>query len=147
MLEILQVEHDYETKKHDISQAVLALATGVLALIYPQSLYLIAGGYLVALGALFFFFKLPSFISAIPIVTGAIIFIFPDLIPMTFAVFLGVFGLILLFSFSLTVIGILTLIIAALIFSNPDSVAYFIAAFMLLYGVNNILTAFRNRDN
>ena len=146
MLNVIRIQDDCKHRERQITNALLALATGILALVYPESLYLIAGGYLVALGALFFLFKLPTIISAFPIVTGAIIFIFPDLIPITFAIFLGIFGLIFLFSFSLTVLGILTLIISALIFTNPDSVAYFIASFMLLYAVNNLLSLFRNKN-
>jgi len=111
--------------------------------VYPSFLYLIAGGYLIALGLMFLYFKTPAVIAAFPIVTGIIIFLFPDVIPVTMAVFLGFFGLILLMSFGFVFMGILTLIIAALIISNPDSIAYLIAAFLLLYGVSNLIKLFQ----
>jgi hypothetical protein len=114
-------------------------------LIYPSFLYLIAGGYLIALGLLLIYFKMPPVIAAFPIVAGIVIFIFPDLIPYTFAGFLGFFGFILLFAFQFAIVGFLTLIIAVLIIMNPDSVAYLIAAFLLLYGVSNLIRLYRFR--
>lgn len=127
--------------------ALLALATGILTLIYPNFLYLIAGGYLVALGVLFILFRIPPTLSAVPIVAGIIIFIFPELIPVTFAAFLGLFGLILLFAFKFTLLGGITLVIAALIIGYPDSVAYLIAAFLLLYAVSNLIRIYQNWQN
>lgn len=143
MYQQFQVNISYKTRERRIFNALLALATGVLTLVYPSFLYLIAGGYLIALGLMFLYFKTPAVIAAFPIVTGVIIFLFPDVIPVTMAVFLGFFGLILLMSFGFVFMGILTLIIAALIISNPDSIAYLIAAFLLLYGVSNLIKLFQ----
>ena len=144
MYQQFQVNIQYKTRERRIFNALLALATGVLSLIYPNFLYLIAGGYLIALGLTFLYFKTPAVISAFPIVTGVIIFLFPEIIPVTMAVFLGFFGLILLMSFGFVFMGVLTLIIAALIIANPDSIAYLIAAFLLLYGVSNLLKLFHD---
>lgn len=146
MYQQFQVNIQYKTRERRIFNALLALATGVLALIYPSFLYLIAGGYLVALGLTFLYFKTPAAIAAFPIVTGIIIFLFPDVIPVTMAVFLGFFGLILLISFGFVFMGVLTLIIAALIIANPDSIAYLIAAFLLLYGVTNLIKVFQKNS-
>ena len=44
MLNVIQIQTDYKPKTRHTTNALLALATGVLALIYPESLYLIAGG-------------------------------------------------------------------------------------------------------
>lgn len=143
MYQQFQVNIQYKTRERRIFNALLALATGVLTLVYPSFLYLIAGGYLVALGLTFLYFKTPAIIAAFPIVTGIIIFLFPDVIPVTMAVFLGFFGLILLMSFGFVFMGVLTLIIAALIISNPDSIAYLIAAFLLLYGFSNLIKLFQ----
>lgn len=142
MYQQFQIKVEHESKQRRSLNALLALATGVLTVIYPTFLYLIVGGYLMALGILFLAFKTPPVIAAFPIVTSVLIFIFPELIPVTFAVFLGFFGLILLLSFGFTVLGVLTLIIAALIISNPDSIAYLIAAFLLLYGISNLIRIF-----
>lgn len=139
----IRIQH--RTRERQMINALLALATGLLTLAYPSFLYLIAGGYLVALGVLFIFFRVPATLSAVPIVAGVIIFIFPELIPITFAVFLGLFGLILLLIFRFTLTGVLTLIIAALIVTNPDSVAYLVAAFLLLYGVSNLIQLYQDR--
>ncbi|WP_340105176.1 hypothetical protein [Rhodohalobacter sp. 8-1] len=143
MYQQFQVNIQYKTRERRILNAILALATGVLTLIYPNFLYLFAGGYLIALGLMFLYFKTPAVIAAFPIVTGIIIFLFLEIIPITMAVFLGFFGLILLMSFGFVFMGILTLIIAALIVANPDSIAYLIAAFLLLFGITNLIKLFQ----
>jgi hypothetical protein len=143
MLNYFQVDVQYKPRQRKQLNALLAIITGILTLIYPSFLYLIAGGYLLALGILFLSFRLPSGIVAFPLIAGILIFIFPDLIPITFGIFLAIFGLLLLLSFQLIFLGVITLIIAALTFSNPDWIAYLIAAFMLLYGVSNVIELFR----
>ncbi len=145
MFEQYRITVQYKTRERQILNALLALATGVLTLIYPNFLYLIAGGYLVALGLLFIAFRLPAGLSAVPIVAGALIFIFPELIPVTFATFLGLFGLLLLLSFGFAITGVFTLIIAGLIIANPGSVAYLIAVFLLIYGVSSVIHWYRDR--
>lgn len=139
MLEKYTIEIDYKTRERQLLNALLGLATGVLALVYPNFLYLIAGGYLLALGLLFLTFRVPAGLSAVPIVAGALILIFPHLIPVTFAIFLGLFGFMLLFAFQFSILGALTLILAILIYLNPDSIAYFIAVFLLLYATSNLI--------
>ncbi len=146
MLHFIEIKTDHKPRTRQTLNAILTLATAVLALIYPDFLYLIAGGYLVALGVLFLSFKMPALVSAIPLVTGILIFIFPELIPITFGIFLAIFGLILFFSFSLSILGVLTFVIGILIYMNPDSIAYFIAAFMLLYSVNNLISLFKGKE-
>lgn len=143
MFEQYQIRIQYRTRERHLLNALLALVTGIFTLIYPNFLYLIAGGYLVALGVLFIAFQIPAALSAVPIVAGVLIFIFPELIPVTFAIFLGLFGLMLLFSFQFTVIGVLTLLIALLIAMNPDSIAYLIAAFLLLYATSGLIRFYR----
>ena len=147
MFDSYRIEIEYKTRERQILNALLALATGLLTLIYPNFLYLIAGGYLIALGMLFIFFRMPSTVSAVPIVTGILIFIFPELIPVMFAAFLGLFGFILLFAFQFSILGVLTIIIAVLIVANPSSVAYLIAAFMLLYAVSNLIRLYRQWES
>lgn len=139
--------NQYKPRERRILNAVLALVTGVLTLIYPNFLYLIAGGYLIALGVLFLWFRTPAFIAGLPLVTGIIIFLFPEVIPVAFALFLGFFGLILLLAFQFAIMGFLTLIIAVLIVMNPESVAYLIATFLLLYGISNLIRLFRDNQN
>ncbi len=146
MLQIIEITTDHKPRTRQTLNAILTLATAILTLIFPDFLYLIAGGYLVALGILFFTFKMPSVVSAIPLVAGILVFIFPELIPITFGIFLAIFGLILFFSFSLSILGVITFGIGIGIYFNPDSVAYFIAAFMLLYSVNNLVSLVQNRD-
>ncbi|MFH5884687.1 hypothetical protein ACG2F4_10275 [Halalkalibaculum sp. DA3122] len=143
MFEQYQISVQYKTRERQILNALLALATGVLTLVYPNFLYLIAGGYLVALGLLFIAFRIPSWLSAVPIVAGVLIFIFPELIPFTFATFLGLFGLLLLFSLGFAATGVITLVIAIMLFANPGSVAYLIAIFLLLYGISNLIRWYR----
>ena len=147
MLSFITIESHYKPRQRQILNTILTLATGVLTLIYPDFLYMFAGGYLIALGVLFFAFKLPSVLAASPLVSGVLIFIFPELIPITFGVFLILFGLIFFFSFSLSILGVLTFVIGLLIYFNPDSIAYLIAAFMLLYSTNNLIQLFRNEKD
>lgn len=144
MLEQYRIHIEHKSRQHQIVNALLALATGVLTLSYPNFLYLIAGAYLVGLGLLFVMFKVSPTVAAVPIVSGIVIFLFPELIPATFAIFLGFFGLILLFGFQFALLGILTLIIAALIIANPDSVAYLVAVFLLFYSISNLIRYYQN---
>ena len=134
MAQYFHINIQYKSRERRVFNAVLALATGVLTLIYPGFLFWIVGGYLMALGFLMVYFRFPTIIAATPFVAGMLVFIFPDLIPYTFAAFLGFFGLILLLALQFSIMGFLTLIIAVLIVMNPDSVALFIAIFLLLYG-------------
>ena len=144
MKQYFHINIEYKSRERRILNALLALVTGVLTLTYPAFLYLIAGGYLIALGLVFMYARTPAIIAAVPMITGILIFFFPDIIPITFAVFLGFFGLILLMAFQFSIMGFLTLLIAVLIIMNPDSVAYFIAAFLLLYGATNLIKLFQN---
>lgn len=147
MLDQFRLNIQYHNRQRQTWNAILALITALLTLVYPNFLYLIAGGYLLGLGLLFMIFRIPSTLSALPIVAGALILIFPELIPGTFAVFLGLFGLVLLFAFQFSLLGIIALIIAILIITYPGSVAYFIASFMLLYAVSNLIRLYQNRKD
>lgn len=142
-----QIDTKQQSKEQKLINVLLTLATGVLTLIFPNFLYLIAGGYLIALGLMFMMFRFPGAITALPVVSGILIFIFPELIPFTFAGFLGLFGLLMLFGLSFSILGIITLIIAVLIIMNPDSVAYFIAFFMLSYAVSNLIQFYNQWKN
>lgn len=143
MFEHYQVQFKNRSKERQILNAVLTLATGVLTLMFPNFLYLIAGAYLLALGLMFLAFRLPGALTALPIVAGVLIFIFPELIPITFASFLGLFGLMMLFALQFTILGVITIITAVLIVMNPDSVAYFIAFFMLVYATSTLVNFYK----
>ncbi len=140
--------HDNNRTRHHLWNAILALLTGILTLIYPNFLFIIAGIYLIALGILFIPFHIPNSLAAVPIISGIIILIFPELIPIIFAVFLGLFGLLLLlgFGFGFVLAGGVTLIIALLIIINPDLVGYLIAIFLLMYAVSNLIRLYRYRN-
>lgn len=143
MFEHYQVQFKNRSKERQILNTVLTLATGVLTLMFPNFLYLIAGAYLLALGLMFLAFRLPGTLTALPIVAGILIFIFPELIPITFASFLGLFGLLMLFALQFTILGVITIITAVLIVMNPDSVAYFIAFFMLVYATSTLVNFYK----
>lgn len=138
---------NYQTGERRILNALLAIITGLLTLIYPNFLYLIAGGYLLALGLILIYYRIPAFIAALPIVAGVMIFLFPELIPYTFAIFLGFFGLVFLMAFQFAILGFLTLIIAVLTIMNPDWVAFMIAAFLILYGTSDLIRYIRYRQS
>jgi len=145
IFEQYRIRIQHRSHERQILNAFLALATGVLSLIYPNFLYLIAGGYLLALGLVFILFSIPSTLAAVPIVAGLLIVIFPELIPVTFAIFLGLFGLMFLFAFQFAFLGVISLILAALIIINPGSIAYFVATFLLIYGVANLIRWYRGK--
>ncbi len=146
MLIRYQISTNYQSGERRIVNALLAIVTGLLTLLYPNFLYLIAGGYLLALGLILIYFRVPAFIAALPIVAGVLIFLFPELIPYTFAVFLGLFGIIFLMAFQFAVLGFLTLIIAVLTIMNPEWVAFMIATFLILYGTSDLIRYFRLRN-
>lgn len=131
------IRRDYGKRK--LLNAILALITGVLALGWPNLVYYIAGGYLVALSLLLFYFRVSSFLTALAALSGLLIFLFPELIPYTFAFFLTFFGLTFIISLKLVIAGILMLIFALLIISDPGSVAYMIGLFLILYGGIHII--------
>ncbi|MEX0944581.1 MAG: hypothetical protein WDZ38_02840 [Balneolaceae bacterium] len=143
MMNHYQVNTTYKISERRFLNALLAIVTALLTLVYPNFLYLIAGGYLMVLGLMLIYFRLPAPISALPLISGVLIFIFPELIPYTFAVFLGFFGLIFLMAFQFAILGFITLIIALLIILNPEWVAYLIAAFLLLYGISDLIRYIR----
>lgn len=147
MLDKYRIQVEYRTHERQILNALLALITGSLALVYPDLLYLIAGAYFAALGILFMAYKFPAPLSAVLIVAGIMIFILPDLIPVTLAAFLGLFGLLMLISLELTLAGVFTLIIAGLIIANPASLAYLVATFLLIYAVSNLIRFYENWQN
>lgn len=139
MAQFFRINVGYRSRERSLFNTILAIATGILTVIYPNFLYLIVAGYLLILGVMMIYFKIPPIIAAFPVVAGILIFLLPELIPYTFAAFLGFFGLILLMGFHFTIVGFLTLLIAVLTLMNPDWVAYFIAIFLLMYGVSDLI--------
>lgn len=148
MYQQIQITVHRRSGQRKLFNALLALATGVLALIWPNLIYYFVGGYLIALSMILLYFKVSNFLSALAALTAVLIFLLPELIPYTFAFFLGVFGLTFLMM-QLTIPGFVTLLFAILIVMNPGSVAYMIGAFLLLYGfihlVNLIQESRQNR--
>ncbi|MEX0995120.1 MAG: hypothetical protein WD599_06285 [Balneolaceae bacterium] len=132
-----------ESGRRKLLNALLALATGTLAFLWPNFLYYIVGGYLIALSLILFFFRVSNFLTALSALTALLIFIFPELIPYSFAFFLGVFGLTLVLTMNLMLPGLLTLLFAALILSYPGSVAYMIGVFLILYGLTHLINLIR----
>ncbi|MEX2573666.1 MAG: hypothetical protein WD317_05190 [Balneolaceae bacterium] len=127
-----------ESGQRKLANALLALATGVLALTWPTFLYYIAGGYLIAFSMIMLYYRMNSFLTALAGLSALLIFLFPELIPFTFAFFLAVFGLTFLIT-TLVIPGIIMLIFAGLIISYPGSVAYMIGAFLVLYGFTHLV--------
>lgn len=131
------------TRKPDLLNAVLAIIAGISALVWPNYLYYIVGGFLIAIGLIFTFFQFSSVLSAGAVLAGAFIIIKPSLIPYGFAFFLIVLGLTLLISGGISVLGILSLLLAAWLISNPGSIAILIGIFLLFYGLNRFIRYFQ----
>ncbi len=136
-----------ESSQRRILNALLALSTGALALIWPNFIYYIVGGYLVALGLILYYFRVSNFLTALSLLTALLIFLLPELIPYTFAFFLGVFGLTFILAIKLIPLGVISLIFAGLIIAYPGSVAYMIGAFLILYGVTHFIQLFQEIRN
>jgi len=139
MASFVQIVVNRKSGQHTFINALLAIITGILTLVYPQFLYMIAGAYLIVTGLVFFFFNFNTFLTAVTILAGILIYIFPNFIPYTFAFFLLILGITTAMSGGLSFIGIISILLAVLLLSVPGSIAYFIAAFMLLYGIKNVL--------
>ncbi len=135
----------WQTRQRNIWNAVLALITGILAFIWPDFLYYILAGYLVALAVTFFLLRLSSLITGFTLLMALLIILFPKLIPFSFGLFLAVLGLFLLVTFRFVLAGIVALVFAALIMANPDSIAWMIATFLLLYGLTHLIDLIQER--
>lgn len=146
MAQFFRINVGYRARERSLLNTILAIATGILTIIYPNFLYLIVAGYLLVLGVMMVYFKMPPVIAAFPIVAGILIFLLPELIPYTFAAFLGFFGFILILGFQFAIAGVLTLIIAILTLVNPDWIAYLIALFLLMYGVSELIRYIQERN-
>ena len=146
MAQFFQMNVGYKVRERSLLNTILAIATGILTIIYPNFLYLIVAGYLLTLGIMLVYFKMPPVIAAFPVVASVLIFLLPELIPYTFAAFLGFFGLILLLAFQFTILGFLTLIIAILTITNPDGAAYFMAIFLLIYGISDLIRYIQEKN-
>ena len=134
------------TGKRRVFHAILAILTGVLVLIWPDSLYYIIGGYLIATGLMFLMFHAPSFMVAASVVTGIFIFVFPSFIPYFFAFFLLVIGLGTLFTAGFTGLAVLPLLAAILLLIFPDIISVIVAVFLLMYGFTSIIAMIRARS-
>lgn len=144
MFEHYQIRFKERRKEHQVLSAILTLAAAILTFVYPNFLYIIAGGYLIALGIFFLISKMPTPIIALPIIAGIFIMLFPNFIPYTFAGFLILFGAVF-FPFIRT-LGILAILIAVIILLNPQTVAIFIALFMLIYAVSDLIGFYKSRQ-
>ncbi len=135
--------------KRRLFHAILALLTGVLVLLWPDSLYYIVGSYLIATGLLFLIFRAPSLMVAASVVAGMFIFAFPAFIPYFFAFFLLVIGIATLLGAGLTAFAVFPVLAAVLLILFPDIISIIVAVFLLLYGLTSIAAMIRsgNKDD
>src|SRR5690625_1878956 len=120
MVQFFRINVSYRASDGSLLDTIRAIATWILTIIYPNILNLIVVGYLLILGIMMVYFKMPPLLAAFPVVAGILIFLLPVLIPYTFAAFLGFFGFILILGFQFAIAGVLILIIAILALMNPD---------------------------
>lgn len=127
--------------------AVFALITGVLVILWPESLYYILGSFLVASGVLQLLLRAPSVLVVLPVVSGMFIFAFPNFIPYFFAFFLMTIGLGSLFTGGLTALGVLSVIAAVLLILFPEIISLIVATFLILYAVITLIALFQARKD
>ncbi|MDI6400920.1 DUF3096 domain-containing protein [Balneolaceae bacterium ANBcel3] len=123
--------------------AIMAILTGVLVLLWPEALYYILGSYLVATGLIYFFFRAPSFLTGTTILAGVLIFFFPFLIPFLFAFFLLMLGIGAFLSGGLTGFSVFPILAALMLIFFPDIISYIVAFFLLIYGITSIVSMFQ----
>ena len=145
MLNGIEITVHREPGRRRLLSGTLSVAAGLLILIWPNLLYYVVGGYLMALAVILFLFQVSTFLTALSLLASLMVFLFPELIPFTFAFFLGFFGLTFLLAFKLIPVGVLMLIFALLIIMEPGSVAGMIAVFLLLYGLIHIINLIQER--
>lgn len=126
-------------KSRSFVNGILAVITGLGALIWPNFLYYFVGVYLIVLGAIFFLFRFNPFLTASALLAGIFIWIFPESIPITFALFMVILGLITVLSGGLTTVGVISLMMATLLFIFPGLISYLIGVFLLLYGLIHLV--------
>lgn len=131
--------------KRRVFHSIMAILAGLLIMSWPDALYYILGGYLIATGLLFMVFRAPSFFVAASVVTGIFIFAFPSFIPYFFAFFLLVIGFGSLFSGGLTGLAVIPLLAAVLLLVFPDIISLIIAVFLMLYGFTTIIAIVQSR--
>ena len=122
-----------------IINGILAVVTGLCALIWPNFLYYFVGIYLIVLGIVFFLFRFNSFLTVATLLAGIFIWIYPESIPITFALFMIILGLVTLLSGGLITIGVISLTMATLLFVFPGLISYLIGIFLLLYGLTHLV--------
>lgn len=147
MATYFSVNIERKGSKTNIISALLALAAGGSALMWPSYLYYIVGGFLILIGLIFAFFQFSSVLSAGAVLAGAFIIIKPSLIPYGFAFFLIVLGVTLLMSVGFSILGIISLLMAFWLISNPGSIAILIGVFLLFYGLNQLIRFFQQKGN
>src|SRR5690625_1135411 len=81
MVQFFRINVGYRARERSLLNTILAIATGILTIIYPNLLYLIVAGYLLLLGIMMVYFKMPPLLAAFPVVAGILIFLLPELIP------------------------------------------------------------------
>src|SRR5690625_186392 len=146
MVQFFRINVGYRARERSLLNTILAIATGILTIIYPNLLYLIVAGYLLLLGIMMVYFKMPPLLAAFPVVAGILIFLLPELIPYTFAAFLGFFGFILLLWFQFGSACGLTLFIALLTLLVPVSIAFIFGLFLLVCGVSELIRYIQDRE-
>src|SRR5690625_7905799 len=68
MVQFFRINVGYRARERSLLNTILAIATGILTIIYPNFLYLIVAGYLVLLGILIVYFMMPPLLDAFSVV-------------------------------------------------------------------------------
>lgn len=118
------------------TNGLVALATGVFTMIFPEMLHIIIAAWLISNGIMQFFYKSGAFMGGISLIAGLFIYQFENFIPFAFAFFLIIMAFGAILSGGLSFFGIVTFIFALLIMGTPSLVNVMIAAFLIFYGTS-----------
>jgi hypothetical protein len=120
----------------------LALAAGIIILIFPKILYWLVGAFLLLNGAVAFFYGQAPLAGAALGLAGLLILIFPKLVGRLIAIYLLLFALILLVSGVFWLAALPVAVVGVIILIFPNSIAYLVGGLLALGGALGLLARF-----
>lgn len=112
----------------------LALAAGIVILLFPRIFFYLIGGFLLLSGAVAFFYGDGAVLGAVLAVAGIVILIFPKLVARLVAVYLLIFGLFLFFTGVFWFAAIPVVLVGIIVLVVPNIIAYLVGGMLAIGG-------------